>query len=131
MSKVFQEKRTMQNNAPSKLLSLLFSQTTMMKRTLHLKGLSEECLSGNARFESIPPFKRKEKSSGTFQVMNSDGINLHIFLSGSKGQVISKCLFGVFTFFQKTNENKSHTSKNEFIRSFFGRIHGLTICFRN
>ena len=25
----------------------------------------------------------------------------------------------------------SHSNKNEFIRSFFGRIHGLTICFRN
>ena len=25
----------------------------------------------------------------------------------------------------------SHSSKNKFIRSFFGRIHGLTICFRN
>ena len=25
-----------------------------------------------------------------------------------KGQLISKCLFGVFTFFQKTNENKSN-----------------------
>ena len=34
-------------------------------------------------------------------------------------------------FFQKTNENTSHTSRNEFILSFLGRIHGLTICFRN
>ena len=25
----------------------------------------------------------------------------------SKGQLISKCLFGVFKFFHKTNENKS------------------------
>ena len=25
----------------------------------------------------------------------------------SKGQIISKCLFGVFNFLQKTNENKS------------------------
>ena len=33
-------------------------------------------------------------------------------------------------FFQKTDKNTSHTSKNEFIRSFFGRILGLTICFR-
>ena len=28
----------------------------------------------------------------------------------TKGQLISKCLFGVFTFFQKTNENKSTSS---------------------
>ena len=27
-------------------------------------------------------------------------------LVDSKGQLISKCLFGVFNFFQKTNENK-------------------------
>ena len=48
-----------------------------------------------------------------------------------KGQLISKYIFDVFNFFQKTNENTSHSSKNEFICSFFGRIHGLTICFRN
>ena len=53
-----------------------------------------------------------------------------ILFSQTKGQIISKCLFGVFNFYQKTNENTSHTSKNEF-RSFFGRILGLTICFRN
>ena len=27
----------------------------------------------------------------------------------------SKCLFGVFTFFQKTNKNKSKSSKVEFV----------------
>ena len=48
-----------------------------------------------------------------------------------KGQLISKCLFGVFKFFQKTNKNSSHSSKNEFIHLFFGRIHDLLICFRN
>ena len=55
-------------------------------------------------------------------------ISIYTFL---KGQLISKCLLGVFNFFQKTNENTWHSSKNEFIHSFFGRIHGLTICFRN
>ena len=49
----------------------------------------------------------------------------------SKGQLISKWFFGVVDFLQKTNENMSHSSKNKFVRSFFGRIHGLTICFRN
>ena len=48
-----------------------------------------------------------------------------------KGQIISKCLFGVFNFFQKTNENTSNSSKNELICSFFEGIHSLTICFRN
>ena len=38
-----------------------------------------------------------------------------------KGQLISKCLFGVFNFFQKTNENKSTgdiivVKSNSFVR---------------
>ena len=43
----------------------------------------------------------------------------------AKGQLISKCLFGVFTVFQKMNENKSTSSKVEFVRSFVGRNVGL------
>ena len=43
----------------------------------------------------------------------------------TEGQLTSKCLFGVFTFFQKTKENKSSSSKVEFFRSFFGRNDGL------
>ena len=38
-----------------------------------------------------------------------------------KGQLISEGLFGAFTFSQKTNENKSTSSKDELFRSFFGR----------
>ena len=40
-----------------------------------------------------------------------------------EGQVFSKCLFDVFNFFQKTNENKLryHSSKIKFVHSFFGR----------
>ena len=34
--------------------------------------------------------------------------------------LISKYLFGVFNFFQKMNKNKSHSSKIEFVWSFFG-----------
>ena len=47
--------------------------------------------------------------------------NILVFL---KGQIISKRFFPGQGFFKKTNENTSHTSKNEFIRSFFGRILG-------
>ena len=47
-----------------------------------------------------------------------------------KGQIISKHLFGVLNFFQKTNENKLYSSKNEFVCSFFGRIQDTIICFR-
>ena len=36
----------------------------------------------------------------------------------AKGQIISKCLFRVFNFFQKTNDNKLHSSKNELISYF-------------
>ena len=49
----------------------------------------------------------------------------------AEGQLISKSLFGVFTFFQKTNEIKSTSSKVEFLRSFFGRNVGLKKSFRN
>ena len=53
-----------------------------------------------------------------------------------KGQLISKCLFGVFNFSQKTNENKSTWgiivfSKVEFFRSFFGRIEDTKKSFWN
>ena len=41
----------------------------------------------------------------------------------AKGQLISKCLFGVFTFFQKTNGNKSTSS-------LLGRNVGLYKSFR-
>ena len=47
-----------------------------------------------------------------------------------KGQLISKSLLGVFNFLQKTNENKSHSSKIEFDRSFFGGNVGLRKSFR-
>ena len=50
---------------------------------------------------------------------------MYVFLTFFKGQLISKCLFGVFTFFQKTNENNSTSSKVEFVRSFFERNVGL------
>ena len=70
--------------------------------------------------------KLKENSSHT---MAATKLEQQICLSNTytKGQIISKCLFGVFNFFQKANENTSHSSKNEFIRSFFGRIHSLTV----
>jgi hypothetical protein len=51
-------------------------------------------------------------------------------LSALKGQLISKRLFGVFNFLQRTNENKSHSSKVEFVRSFFGGNVRLRKSFR-
>ena len=49
---------------------------------------------------------------------------------GLKGQLISKWVFVVFNFLQKMNKNKSHSSKNEFIHSFFGENVGLKKSFR-
>ena len=50
---------------------------------------------------------------------------LDIIICRSKGQLISKCLFSVFNFLQKTNKKKSHSSKIELVRSFFGGNVGL------
>ena len=47
----------------------------------------------------------------------------------AKGQLILKCLFGVFNFLQKTNKNKSHSRKIEFLCSFFGGNFGLKKSF--
>ena len=51
-------------------------------------------------------------------------------MTSLKGQLISKCLFGVFKLLQKTNENKSHSSKIEFVRLFFGGNVGLKKLFQ-
>ena len=48
-----------------------------------------------------------------------------------KGQIISKGLLGVLEFSQKPNERIRSSSKNEFVRSFFGRIRGNQKSFRN
>ena len=52
-------------------------------------------------------------------------------LNRIKGQKISKRFFSGRGFAKTTNENTSHASKNEFIRSFFESILGLTVSFRN
>ena len=58
----------------------------------------------------------------------------HIFFPCIKGQIISKCFFVVFNFFQKRNENKSTWGiivvNSNSIVLFFWRIQGMTICFR-
>ena len=49
----------------------------------------------------------------------------------SKGQIISRGLFGVLEFSQKTNKQICCSSKNEFGCSFFGRIRGYQKSFWN
>ena len=48
-----------------------------------------------------------------------------------RGQIISKGLFGVLEFFQKTNKQICRSSKNEFVCLFFGRIRGYQKSFQN
>ena len=52
-------------------------------------------------------------------------------LRWTKGQIISKGLFGVLEFSQKTKEWIRRSSKNEFVCSFFGRIWGYQKSFQN
>ena len=47
-----------------------------------------------------------------------------------KGQLISKCLLSVFTFFQNRNEKKSTSSRVNFVRSFFERKVALKKSFQ-
>ena len=48
-----------------------------------------------------------------------------------KGQIISKCSFVILQFSQKTDKRIRRRSRNEFVRSFFGRIRGDQKSFRN
>ena len=79
----------------------------------------------------------KIKSSESFSTTNSTHRQTQLIIAAhnchtklkSKGQLILKCLFGVFNFLQKTNENKSNSSKIEFVHSFFGGNVGLKKSF--
>ena len=95
--------------------------TTMQRRKL--------TNTNDAKMLSIEKMRQKKSNSKLNQSLYEVMLNLFY----PKGQLISKCLFGVFNFFQKTNENMSTwgiivVKTNSFVR-FFGRIHGLTICF--
>ena len=56
--------------------------------------------------------------------------NSHWVVGCTKGQLILRCLLGVFTFFWKTKENKSKSSKVEIVRLFFGSNIGLKKSFQ-
>ena len=57
-------------------------------------------------------------------VLSMDPLLNHKKRAQLKGQIISKCLFGVFNFHQKTNEKQVdlsfHSSKVKLFRLFFG-----------
>ena len=52
------------------------------------------------------------------------------YFEHTKGQLISKCIFGVFNFLQTKDENKSHSSKIEYVRLLFGGNVDLKKSFR-
>ena len=58
----------------------------------------------DAKMLSIEKMRQKKSNSKLNQSLYE--VTLKLFYP--KGQLISKCLFGVFNFFQKTNENKSN-----------------------
>ena len=95
-----------------------------------LLGLPEDFLINDITYllspQKAPKFSSTpRKLQKIFQGRNP----YNIFVA--EGQVILKSFFGVFNFFQKNERKHIALQKNEFIRSFFGRIHSLTICFRN
>ena len=60
-------------------------------------------------YSQKPKFVKAERSA------TAEGENYAYGSTLLKGQIISKCLFGVLNFFQKTNKNTLHSSKNKFI----------------
>ena len=64
--------------------------------------------------------QKLEKISPNFDgnVKRNCGLINLLTLSGTKGQLISKCFICVITFFEKTKENKSKNCKNEFVELF-------------
>ena len=75
-------------------------------------------------FDGLPLIKNKR------YLWNNLWSNLKL-VSNTKGQLISKGLFGILKFSQRTNERIHRSSKNEFVHSFFGRIRGYQKSFRN
>ena len=75
------------------------------KKTCSTELLVQKCFLNGSRGYSIPTWT----SRGRVMVSRIS----------TKGQLISKCLFGVLTFFQKMNENMSTSSKVELFCSFF------------
>ena len=79
---------------------------------------------------SICQFSSLSRYLANDHSIQNQGDRRNIMVHLTKGQIITKG-FLVSSVSSKTNENRSHSSKIQFIRSFFGRIHGLTICFQN
>ena len=119
--------------------------------TNFLKIPSKVCNVSNARTSLVLPKNNRIDTVAIITLINSvrnakvsksqKEIILFSFLSKNKrksfldsapkGQLISEANQSSRGFSQKTHENTSHSSKTEFIRSFFGRILGLTVSFRN
>ena len=88
------------------------------------------CMNMCKSYVSFAPPSLRRTEQWTILANIAKEILKNLFRKNCKGQLISKCLFGVFTFFQTTNENKSTSSKVKFVRSFFGRNIGLKKSFQ-
>ena len=82
-------------------------------------------------FISYSEISCKNQQQHCFRVFDLSNQLIWILIRWVKGQMISEGLFGVLEFSQKMNEQIRRSSRNEFVRSFFGRIRGYQKSFRN
>jgi hypothetical protein len=75
-------------------------------------------------FQMLENCERSGKKNTGNMSLSQTGFSMTTLLAHtvahSKGQLISKWFYEVVDFLQITNENNSHSSKSELIRSFFG-----------
>ena len=102
------------------VVAYLFSQKIIAPNKFHLlRGNHEHRRiqeNFNFRQECVSKFGSGEEGERVWNAVNGKLSTKSVIY-----QLISKGLFGAFTFSQKTNENKSTSSKDELFRSFFGR----------
>ena len=106
--------------------SRIHQHSTVCLSRIH--QLKEVCLQifsckGSLLQEFIQPQNRVSASKNNFSGLYDTVVSMKIFKVFCSVKVIK--FRNVFTFFQKTNKNKSTSSKVEFVGSFFGRNVGL------
>ena len=102
--------------ATDKNLTTLFTlYSSIHQWKLHFNGRrtnNQRLISGGKRNSTKSTLRRSFDqisfvTRAQYLQIKSISVWNYLFFQITKGQLISKCLFGVFTFFQKTNENKS------------------------
>ena len=103
LGRLFTEITQPPENAASFFVMQWFSRRSACKRT---KKVNKQHLEFINRCNNLPQTHKKL----LLKLFIDTKSYRQIYCLVHNGQLISKCLFGFFTFFQKTNENKS-TSK--------------------